>query len=91
MSITTKMTKEELVNTLVILMDVPKAAEGAFRSGLIKLPVKSLEIQYDCWVRAMERCNLAEKNRVFAEEHLKVAERRNKSLENSLKRAEGKK
>lgn len=86
-SITSKMTKEEMVNVLVILMDISSIAEAGFRSSISSLPVKTLNIMYETWVRASNICEVAKKETRYAKEHLAVAERRIASLEKDLAKA----
>lgn len=80
-SVTTKMTKEDLVGVLVILMDIPKAAESGFRTSLTKMSHGVLTTMYDAWVKANNKCELAKREAQYAKEHQAVAERRAASFE----------
>ena len=86
-SVTSKMTKDELVNVLIILMDIPKAAESGFRTSVTKLPHAILVTMYDAWVKANNKCELAKREAQFAKEREKVTDSRNYTLERDLARA----
>lgn len=89
-SVTSKMTKDEMVTVLVILMDIPKTAESGFRTSISKLPQTVLTMMYDSWVRASNVCEVAKKETKFSKEHLAVAEGRIRSLERDLARTQKK-
>lgn len=90
-SVTSKMTVEDLVKILVILMDIPSKAEGGFKNALSKLPQSALVVMYETWVKANNVCEVAKRETKYAKEHLAIAERRIASLEKDLRKLKAKK
>lgn len=85
-SVTSKMTKDDMVNVLIILMDIPKTAEGGFRSSMSKVSTTALNMMYNAWIQANNKCELAKREAQYAKEHQAVAERRAASFEREVKK-----
>lgn len=84
-SVTSKMTKDEMINVLVILMDIPAVAEGGFRSSMAKVARDALIAMYNAWVNAHNKYDIAKKEVQNAKEHQATAERRAASFEREVK------
>lgn len=83
-NVTSKMTKAEMVNVLIILMDVPANSEETMRTQLMKMSQVALTTMYDVWIRANNKCEVAKREMQYAKEHQQTAERRASSFEREV-------